>query len=229
MCYKCKWHHLELKIKTKQHSQQLLVSWANLSWQSPMIPFLNSLHHKRYQEQDAENILYCFILPLNPGREGACIKSTFHRLICSCALSGSWVLQSYMASSSFTCHLVEGTDGTRFHFQTENALCLFLFIPSPPHCFLWGSPTAAALLHNLTSSMQTPEGHLRAALLLYPLWPQHSLKFLWTVFWLTSSFLNKIFYSKRKMDILVLSLLLKRSLRNVFYKTALLLLYRVKV
>lgn len=123
LCYKCKWHYLELDIKTQQPSQQLLMSWANLWWQKLMILllFLNSLHHKRYQEQDAENILYCLILPLHHGRVGACIKSTCHRLIYMCTLSGSWALLSYMASSSFTHCLADGTEGAWFHFQTENA------------------------------------------------------------------------------------------------------------
>lgn len=207
LCYKCKWHYLEPDIKTQQPSQQLPVSWENLWWQRLMIffLFLNCLHHKRYQEQDAENILYCLILPLYPGRVGACIKSTFHKLICVCALSGSWALLCCMVSSSFTCCLVEGTEGEWFHFQTENVLLPFLFIPlplplpPPPSCFLWGSPTAAALLHNLISSMQTLEDHLRAALLLYALWSQHSLQsFHELCSGSPSSFLNKIFLFQEK-------------------------------
>lgn len=136
LCYKCKWNYLELDIKTQKPSQQLPVSWANLWWQRLMILllFLNFLHHNRYQEQDAENILHCLILPLWPGRAGACLKSMFHRLICLCALSGSWVFLPYMVSSSFTCCLVEGTDGAWFHSQTENKLKCFMpfFVCSSP-------------------------------------------------------------------------------------------------
>lgn len=132
LCCKWKSHYLELDIK---YNVLLRNSWwaeqtSGKDWWFSL--FLNSLYHKRYQEQDAENILHCLIFPLYPGRVGACIKSTFHRLICLCAFNGSWVLLSYMVSSSVTCCLVESTEGEWFHFQTENALCLFLFVFSPP-------------------------------------------------------------------------------------------------
>lgn len=105
---------------------------------------------------------------------------------------------------------------------------LFSAPPLPHHSSFWGSPTAVALPHNLTSSIQD---HLKAALLLHAFWSQHSLQsFHELCSDSPSSFLNKIFYSKRKIDILLLTLLpLKRSLRNAVYKTALLLLCRLKV
>lgn len=124
--YKCKWHYLELDMKTQQPSQELLVSWANLWWQRLMILFLflNILHHKRYQEQDAENILHCLILPLYPGRVGACIKSTFHSLLCVCALSGSCLAVSH---GEFLFHLLPCRMYRRSMVPFPNRKCFIAF------------------------------------------------------------------------------------------------------